>query len=91
MEPLRPGVTLDPLVSKNQGARLDRQTIEKLGGREGYRVERIDRLEDDSRTVRIYLKPSARALLQVHETSVRRVRDLPLMALQLRRLPRRPR
>ena len=54
-------------------------------------MERIDRLEDDSRTVRIYLKPSARALLQVHETTVRRMRDLPLMALQLRRLPRRPR
>lgn len=86
MEPLWSGVTLEPLISKNQGGRLDRQTIEKLGGREGYRVKRIDRLEDDRRTVRIYLKPSAPALRQVHETIVGWVRDLPLTALQLRRV-----
>ena len=72
---------------------LDRKTIEKLGGWEGYRVERIAWPEGDSRTVTIYLKPSARTMYcqhcgnrcrQVHETTVRRVRDLPLMALQVR-------
>jgi transposase len=78
---------------------LDRKTIEKLGGWEGYRVERIAWPEGDSRTVTIYLKPSARTMYcqhcghrcrQVHETTVRRVRDLPLMALQVRLVvPRR--
>ena len=71
---------------------LDRKTIEKLGGWEGYRVERIAWPEGGSRTVTIYLKPSARTMYcqhcgsrcrQVHETTVRRVRDLPLMALQV--------
>lgn len=78
---------------------LDRRTIEKLGGWEGYRVERIAWPEGDSRTVTIYLKPSAHTMYcehcgtrcrQVHETTVRRVRDLPLMALQVRLMvPRR--
>jgi transposase len=78
---------------------LDRKTIEKLGGWEGYRVERIGWPEEGSRTVTIYLKPSARTMYcqhcgsrcrQVHETTVRRVRDLPLMALQVRLVvPRR--
>lgn len=78
---------------------LDRKTIEKLGGWEGYRVERIGWPEADSRIVTIYLKPSARTMYcehcgsrcrHVHETSVRRVRDLPLMALQVRLVvPRR--
>lgn len=71
---------------------LDRKTIEKLGGWEGYRVERIGWPEGESRIVTIYLKPSARTMYcqqcgsrcrQVHETSVRRVRDLPLMALRV--------
>ncbi len=78
---------------------LDRKMVGKLGGWEGYRVERIAWPEDESRTVTIYLKPSARTMYceqcgsrcrQVHETSVRRVRDLPLMALQVRLVvPRR--
>ncbi|MBB3345562.1 ISL3 family transposase [Luteimonas sp. RC10] len=78
---------------------LDRKTIEKLGGWEGYRVERIAWPEDGSRTVTICLKPSARTMYcehcgsrcrQIHETTVRRVRDLPLMALQVRLVvPRR--
>lgn len=78
---------------------LDRKTIEKLGGWEGYRVERIAWPEGDSRAVTIYLKPCARTMYcehcgsrcrQVHETTVRRVRDLPLMALQVRLVvPRR--
>lgn len=71
---------------------LDRKTIEKLGGWEGYRVERVAWPEDGSRTVTIYLKPSARTMhcehcgnrcRQVHETTVRRVRDLPMMALRV--------
>jgi len=78
---------------------LDRKTIAKLGGWEGYRVERIAWPEDGSRTVTICLKPSARTMYcehcgsrcwQIHETTVRRVRDLPLMALQVRLVvPRR--
>jgi len=66
---------------------LDRKTLEKLGGWSGYRVERIAWPEDGSRTVTIYLKPSARTMVcahcgsrcrRVHEAVVRRVRDLPL-------------
>jgi len=71
---------------------LDRKRIEKLGGWEGYRVERIAWPEDGSRTVTIHLKPVARTMRcehcgtrcrQVHETTVRRVRDLSMMALTL--------
>ncbi|MCD9045769.1 ISL3 family transposase, partial [Luteimonas sp. MHLX1A] len=71
---------------------LDRKTIEKLGGWEGYRVERIAWPEGDSRIVTIYLKPSSRTMYcvhcgsrcrQVHETTVRRVRDLPLLAFRV--------
>ncbi|EWM50165.1 helix-turn-helix domain of transposase ISL3 family protein [Bordetella holmesii 41130] len=71
---------------------LDRKTIERLGGWEGYRVERVVWPEGESRTVTIYLKPSARTMhcehcgnrcRQVHETTTRRVRDLPLMALRV--------
>ena len=78
---------------------LDRKTIARLGGWEGYRVERIAWPEGDSRTVTIHLTPSARSMYcqhcgsrcrQVHETTMRRVRDLPLMALQVRLVvPRR--
>ena len=71
---------------------LDRKTIGKLGGWEGYRVERVAWPGHDSRMVTIYLKPTARTMYcercgnrcrQVHETVVRRVRDLPMMALQV--------
>ena len=71
---------------------FDRKTIEKLGGWEGYRVERIEWPQDQSRTVTIHLKPSSRVMYcghcgsrcrQVHETTVRRVRDLPLMAFRV--------
>lgn len=78
---------------------LDRKTIERLGGWEGYRVERIVWPEGESRMVTIHLTPSARTMYcehcghrcrHVHETTVRRVRDLPLMALQVRLVvPRR--
>lgn len=71
---------------------LDRKTIEKLGGWEGYRVERIAWPKSDSRTVTLYLKPSSRTMScthcgsrcrQVHDTTVRRVRDLPLLAFRV--------
>src|SRR5690606_16231335 len=71
---------------------FDRKTSEKLGGWEGYRVERIEWPQGESRTVTIHLTPSSRAMScahcgsrcrQVHETTVRRVRDLPLMAFRV--------
>lgn len=71
---------------------LDRKTIEALGGWKGYRVERVVWPEGESRTVMIHLKPSAKTMhcahcgnrcRQVHETTVRRVRDLPLFALRV--------
>jgi len=70
----------------------DRKTIEALGGWKGYRVERVVWPEGDSHTVMIHLKPSAKTMhcehcggrcRQVHETTVRRVRDLPLFALRV--------
>lgn len=71
---------------------LDRKTIEALGGWKGYRVERVAWPEGESRTVIIHLKPSAKTMhceqcgsqcRQVHETTIRRVRDLPLFALRV--------
>ena len=71
---------------------LDRKMIAALGGWEGYRVQRIVWPSDGSRTVTIHLVPTARRMhceqcgsrcRQVHETSLRRVRELPLMALQV--------
>lgn len=66
---------------------LDRKLLESLGGWQGYRVERVAWPEGSSRTLSIYLKPTAKAMQceqcgarcrQVHETTIRRVRDLPL-------------
>jgi len=66
---------------------LDRKLLESLGGWEGYRVDRVVWPEGDGRTVSLYLKPTAKVMhceqcgarcRQVHETTVRRVRDLPL-------------
>lgn len=66
---------------------LDRKLLESLGGWEGYRVERVVWPEGSSRTLSIYLKPTAKVMhceqcgarcRQVHETTIRRVRDLPL-------------
>jgi len=71
---------------------LDRQTLGKLGGWEGHRVERVAWPEQGSRVVTIYLKPTVRTMVcehcgsrcrQVHETAMRRIRDLPMMALQV--------
>jgi len=66
---------------------LDRKLLESLGGWDGYRVDRVVWPEGDGRTVSLYLKPTAKVMYceqcgarcrQVHETTVRRVRDLPL-------------
>lgn len=66
---------------------LDRKLLESLGSWDGYRVDRVVWPEGDGRTVSLYLKPTAKVMhceqcgarcRQVHETTVRRVRDLPL-------------
>ncbi|HET6553852.1 MAG TPA: ISL3 family transposase [Dyella sp.] len=71
---------------------LDRKTIEALGGWEGYRLERVVWPEGSSRTVSLYLKPKARVMhcahcgarcKQIHETTVRRVRDLPFFEFRV--------
>src|SRR5690606_41720320 len=66
---------------------LDRKLLESLGGWQGYVVERVEWPEGAGRTLSIYLRPTAKVMVceqrgarcrQVHETTVRRVRDLPL-------------
>ncbi|VVE47511.1 ISL3 family transposase [Pandoraea soli] len=66
---------------------LDRKALEALGCWTGYRVERVEWPSEDSRTLSLYLKPVSRVMLceqcgkrcsQIHETTIRRVRDLPL-------------
>lgn len=66
---------------------LDRETLEALGGWEGYRIKRVGWPEGPSRTLSLFLEPATSVMHceqcgaqcgQVHETTVRRVRDLPL-------------
>ncbi|MGE8453108.1 MAG: ISL3 family transposase [Pseudomonadales bacterium] len=66
---------------------LDRKLLESLGGWQGYRVDRVIWPEGVRRTLSIYLKPTGKVMhcehcgarcRQVHETTIRRVRDLPL-------------
>jgi transposase len=66
---------------------LDRKTLQTLGCWEGYRLERVVWPQGESRTLSLYLKPTSKVMhcekcgsrcRQVHETTVRRVRDLPL-------------
>lgn len=66
---------------------LDRKTLQALGCWTGYRLERVDWPEGESRTLSLYLKPTSKVMhcqecgarcQQVHETTVRRVRDLPI-------------
>ena len=66
---------------------LDRKTLQKLGGWQGYRLDRVVWPESDKGTVELHLRPTAKVMhcqrcggrcRQVHETSIRRVRDLPL-------------
>jgi len=66
---------------------LDRKLLEAVGGWKGYRIARIECPDSQRRTLSVHLKPSSRVMYceqcgsrchQVHETTVRRVRDLPL-------------
>lgn len=66
---------------------LDRKTLETLGAWKGYKLERVLWPQMANGTVELHLKPTAKAMYcqrcggkcsQVHETAVRRVRDLPL-------------
>lgn len=71
---------------------LDRKTIEMLGGWEGYRLERIEWPAQGSRTASLYLKPTAKVMhcqhcgarcRRVHETTMRRVRELPILGFRV--------
>lgn len=66
---------------------IERELLEAIGGWEGYSLERVQWPEGQSRTLGLYLKAKpgqmlceqcGRACSQVHESTVRRVRDLPL-------------
>ncbi|PAK04127.1 transposase family protein, partial [Burkholderia ubonensis] len=66
---------------------LDRKALQALGCWTGYRLERVEWPEGEGRTLSLYLKPVSKAMYceqcgarcqQIHETTVRRVRDLPL-------------
>lgn len=66
---------------------VDRATVSKLGSWEGYRVQRVVWPREPGGTVEIHLKPTRKWLVcercghrsqQLHETVMRRVRDLPL-------------
>lgn len=66
---------------------LDRKTLQALGCWKGYKLERVVWPEEPSRTLSLYLKPIGKVMYceqcgsrcqQVHETTVRRIRDLPI-------------
>ena len=66
---------------------LDRRTIERLGAWEGYRLKQVIWPETASGTVELHLEPSRKVMIcegcgrrcrQVHDTALRRVRDLPI-------------
>lgn len=66
---------------------LDRKTLQALGCWTGYKLDRVVLPEGNSRTLSLYLKATSKVMYcqecgtkcnQVHETVVRRVRDLPL-------------
>ncbi|PAK14197.1 ISL3 family transposase [Burkholderia ubonensis] len=66
---------------------LDRKALQALGCWTGYRLERVEWPEGEGRTLSLYLKPVSKVMYceqcgarcqQIHETTVRRVRDLPL-------------
>jgi transposase len=66
---------------------LDRKTLERLGSWPGYRLARVVWPEEGSSTVELHLKPTSKVMhcqrcgsrcREVHETTKRRVRDLPL-------------
>lgn len=66
---------------------LDRKTLQSLGCWKGYQLDRVEWPEAEGRTLSLYLRPVSKVMhceqcgercRQVHETTVRRVRDLPL-------------
>ena len=66
---------------------LDRQTLERLGAWDGYRLKDVVWPEGETGTVELHLEPTGKVMIcsgcgqrcrHVHETVVRRVRDLPL-------------
>lgn len=66
---------------------VDRSTVSKLGSWAGYRVQRVVWPGESGGTVEIHLKPTRKWMVcercghrsqQLHETVMRRVRDLPL-------------
>ena len=66
---------------------LNRKVLEALGGWKGYRLERVEWPESRGGTLSLYLKASGKRMIceqcgtvctQIHETHVRRVRDLPI-------------
>lgn len=71
---------------------LDKKLLEKIGGWKGYRVERVEWPDRENRTLAVFLKPTAKVMYcercgghcsQVHETSVRRIRDLPFLEFRV--------
>lgn len=71
---------------------LDKNLLEKIGGWKGYRVERVEWPDKENRTLSVFLKPTAKVMYcgqcggrcsQVHETTVRRVRDLPFLEFRV--------
>lgn len=66
---------------------MDKKTLQKLGGWDGYRLERAVWPQASGGTLELHLKPTRQVMhcercghrtRQVHETTLRRVRDLPL-------------
>jgi transposase len=71
---------------------LDKKLLDTIGGWKGYRVERIEWPDKEARTLSVYLKATAKVMHceqcggrcdQVHETTVRRVRDLPFLEFRV--------
>jgi transposase len=65
----------------------DRKALRALASWTGYRLERVEWPQGESHTLSLYLKPVGKVMhceqcgarcTQIHETTVRRVRDLQL-------------
>jgi transposase len=77
----------DYIKTSREAEMMDRRLLEAVGGWKGYRIERVEWPDDQNRTISVHLKATAKVMRceqcggrcsQVHETTVRRVRDLPL-------------
>ncbi len=71
---------------------LDKKLLEAIGGWKGYRVARVEWPTQEARTLSIFLKATAKVMYcercggrcdQVHETTIRRVRDLPILEFRV--------